>query len=164
MDIIEVDRLTKKYGDLAAVDQISFSVHEGEIFGFLGPNGAGKTTTINVLTGLARATSGSAKISGFDCAGEIKKAQEIMGIVPDESNLYEEFDGFENLCFCGAFYGMQKEEREQRAKELLQQFGLAEAGKKPFQAYSKGMKRKLTIAAGIIHDPRVLFLDEPTTG
>jgi ABC-2 type transport system ATP-binding protein len=87
-----------------------------------------------------------------------------MGIVPDESNLYEEFDGFENLSFCAALYGMRKDEREKRAKELLQQFGLAEAGRRPFRAYSKGMKRKLTIAAGIIHDPNILFLDEPTTG
>ena len=164
MDILEVDQLTKKYGDLTAVDRISFSVQDREMFAFLGPNGAGKTTTINVLTGLARATSGSARISGFDCVKEIKKAQQIMGIVPDESNLYEEFDGFENLCFCAALYGMRKDEREKKAKELLQQFGLAEAGKRPFRAYSKGMKRKLTIAAGIIHDPKILFLDEPTTG
>jgi ABC-2 type transport system ATP-binding protein len=164
MDIVEVDQLIKKYSDLTAVDQISFSVHEGEIFGFLGPNGAGKTTTINVLTGLARLTSGSARVSGFDCAREIKKAQQIMGIVPDESNLYDEFDGFENLCFCAALYGMKKNEREKRAKELLEQFGLAEAKKKPFRAYSRGMKRKLTISAGIIHDPKILFLDEPTTG
>ena len=162
--VIHVEGLTKYYGDFLAVDHIDFEVNQGEIFGFLGPNGAGKTTTINVLTGLARATSGSAKISGFDCAGEIKKAQEIMGIVPDESNLYEEFDGFENLCFCGALYGMQKDEREKKAKELLEQFGLTEAKKRPFRAYSRGMKRKLTIAAGIIHDPKILFLDEPTTG
>jgi ABC-2 type transport system ATP-binding protein len=164
MNVVEVDELTKKYGGLTAVDRVSFSVREREIFGFLGPNGAGKTTTINVLTGLARATSGSARISGFDCVREIKKAQRIMGIIPDESNLYEEFDGFENLCFCAALYGMQKDQREKRAKELLQQFGLGEAGKRPFRAYSKGMKRKLTIASGIIHDPKILFLDEPTTG
>jgi ABC-2 type transport system ATP-binding protein len=164
MDILEVDQLTKKYGDLTAVDRVSFSVREGEIFGFLGPNGAGKTTTINVLTGLARATSGSARVAGYDSARDIKKAQQIMGIVPDESNLYDEFNGFENLTFCAALYGMQKDEREKKAKELLQQFGLAEAKKKPFRAYSRGMKRKLTIAAGIIHDPKILFLDEPTTG
>jgi ABC-2 type transport system ATP-binding protein len=109
-------------------------------------------------------TSGSARVSGFDCAREIKKAQEIMGIVPDESNLYDEFDGFENLCFCAALYGMKKNEREKKAKDLLEQFGLTEAKKKPFRAYSRGMKRKLTIAAGIIHDPKILFLDEPTTG
>ena len=164
MDIVEVDQLTKKYDDLTAVDRISFSVPGGEIFGFLGPNGAGKTTTINLLTGLARATSGSARISGFDCARDIKRAQQIMGIVPDESNLYDEFSGFENLSFCAALYGMRKDDREKRSNELLQQFGLAEAGRKPFRAYSRGMKRKLTIAAGIIHDPKILFLDEPTTG
>jgi ABC-2 type transport system ATP-binding protein len=164
MNILEVDELTKKYGDLTAVDRIAFSVQEGEVFGFLGPNGAGKTTTINLLTGLAHVTSGSAKIAGYDCARDIKKAQQVMGIVPDESNLYEEYDGFKNLCFCASLYGMPKDERENKAKELLQQFGLADAKKRPFGAYSKGMKRKLTIAAGIIHNPRILFLDEPTTG
>ncbi len=164
MDIVKVDQLTKKYGELVAIDRISFSIPEGEVFGFLGPNGAGKTTTINVLTGLARATSGSVRISGFDCAREIKKAQEVTGIVPDESNLYEEFDGFENLCFCAALYGMKKDAREKRAKELLEQFGLGEAKRRLFKAYSRGMKRKLTIAAGIIHNPKILFLDEPTTG
>jgi ABC-2 type transport system ATP-binding protein len=162
--ILEVDQLTKQYGDQTAVDCITFSVREGEIFGFLGPNGAGKTTTINVLTGLARATAGSVQIAGFDGATEIKKAQRIMGIVPDESNLYDEFNGFENLCFCAALYGLSKVEREKRARALLEQFGLAEAGKKRFGAYSRGMKRKLTIAAGIIHAPKILFLDEPTTG
>ena len=164
MEILEVTQLTKKYGDQTVVDRISFSVNEGEIFGFLGPNGAGKTTTINMLTGLARASSGFVRIAGFDGAGEIKKAQRMMGIVPDESNLYEEFTGFENLCFCAALYGMPKQEREMRAGELLKQFGLDQAGNKRFGAYSRGMKRKLTIAAGIIHEPRILFLDEPTTG
>ncbi|MFH0801713.1 MAG: ABC transporter ATP-binding protein, partial [bacterium] len=106
----------------------------------------------------------SVRIAGFDGAGEIKKAQQIMGIVPDESNLYDEFNGFENLCFCAALYGLPRYERENRARALLEQFGLADAGKKRFGAYSKGMKRKLTIAAGIIHEPRILFLDEPTTG
>ncbi len=164
MDIVEVYQLSKKYGELTALDRISFSVHEGEIFGFLGPNGAGKTTTINVLTGLARPTSGSARVSGYDCVREIKKAQAIMGIVPDESNLYDEFDGFENLSFCAALYGIQKDEREKKAEELLEQFGLTEAKKKPFRTYSRGMKRRLTIASGIIHEPKILFLDEPTTG
>ncbi|MBN2438998.1 MAG: ABC transporter ATP-binding protein [Deltaproteobacteria bacterium] len=164
MQIIAVDRLTKKYGDQTAVDRLAFFVCEGEIFGFLGPNGAGKTTTINMLTGLARATSGSIRIAGFDGAKEIKKAQRIMGIVPDESNLYDEFNGFENLCFCAALYGLAKEEREKKAGELLKQFGLDQAGRKRFGAYSRGMKRKLTIAAGIIHEPKILFLDEPTTG
>jgi ABC-2 type transport system ATP-binding protein len=164
MNILEVDRLTKKYSDVTAVDGVSFSVGEGEIFGFLGPNGAGKTTMINVLTGLARLTEGSARIAGFDCTREAKKTQQIMGIVPDESNLYDELDGFQNLCFCAALYGMRRPEREKRSRDLLQQFGLADVAKRPFRAYSRGMKRKLTIAAGIIHNPKILFLDEPTTG
>ncbi|MGI6328120.1 MAG: ABC transporter ATP-binding protein [Dethiobacteria bacterium] len=164
MNILEASRLTKKYGDFTAVNNLDFNVVEGEIFGFLGPNGAGKTTTINMLTGLARVTSGSVYLSGIDYTRDTKKAQRFMGIVPDESNLYEEMDGFHNLTFCAALYGMEKRIREERAKRLLHQFGLAGVGNRPFKAYSKGMKRKLTIAAGIIHEPKILFLDEPTTG
>lgn len=164
MNILEVQGLTKKYGDFLAVNGIDFCVREGEIFGFLGPNGAGKTTTINMLTGLARITSGSARLLGYDLARQTKKAQQVMGIVLDESNLYDELDGFENLCFCGALYGIKRRKREERARQLLEHFGLAEAGNKPFKAYSRGMKRKLTIAAAIIHEPKILFLDEPTTG
>lgn len=164
MSIIQVSNLIKKYGDFTAVNRINFQVNKGEIFGFLGPNGAGKTTTINMLTGLTRITAGNARIKGIDCNTDIKKVQEIIGIVPDESNLYNELDGFENLCFCASLYGFKKDEREQRARRLLQKFGLENTGKRPFKAYSKGMKRKLTIAAGIIHDPEILFLDEPTTG
>ena len=162
--ILEVKNLTKNYGAFTAVKGVDFTVEQGEIFGFLGPNGAGKTTTINMLTGLARPTSGSIIISGIDCVKNIKQAQRRIGIIPDESNLYDEMSGFENLTFCAALYGMEKKTRERRAKELLDQFGLAGTGKKSFKAYSKGMKRKLTIAAGIIHDPEILFLDEPTTG
>ncbi len=164
MNILEACGLTKKYGDFRAVKDLDFHVVEGEIFGFLGPNGAGKTTTINMLTGLARVTSGSVYLSGVDYTRETKKAQRLMGIVPDESNLYDEMDGFQNLTFCAALYGLDKRLREERAEALLRQFGLAETGKKPFKAYSKGMKRKLTLAAGIIHEPKILFLDEPTTG
>ncbi|SHH47034.1 ABC-2 type transport system ATP-binding protein [Caloranaerobacter azorensis DSM 13643] len=164
MNILEVKNLTKKYGDFTAVNNINFAIKKGEIFGFLGPNGAGKTSTINMLTGLSKVTEGSINIFGIDVVKDVKKAQSIMGIVPDESNLYPEMDGFENLCFCASLYGIGKEEREKRAKKLLEQFGLDNVGKKPFKAYSKGMKRKLTIAAGIIHNPKILFLDEPTTG
>jgi ABC-2 type transport system ATP-binding protein len=164
VSLLEVNDLVKKYGAFTAVAGVTFALETGEIFGFLGPNGAGKTTTINLLTGLARPTSGSIRLSGVDCVANIKKAQHLMGIVPDESNLYDEMDGFENLAFCAALYGIKKAQKEARARELLEQFGLAATGKKPFKAYSKGMKRKLTIAAGIIHDPKILFLDEPTTG
>ena len=162
--MLEVQKLSKKYENLMAVNDISFTVQEGEIFGFLGPNGAGKTTTINMLTGLAHPTAGAIVYQGQDVTKNIKAAQKLIGIVPDESNLYDELSGFDNLCFCAALYGMRKPDRETRARQLLEQFGLREAGKRSFKAYSKGMKRKLTIAAGIIHKPPMLFLDEPTTG
>ena len=162
--MIEVRGLAKSFGDVKAVVDVNFHVGSGELFGFLGPNGAGKTTTINMLTGLARPDSGTIKIGGIDCGGSPKAAQHLMGIVPDESNLYPELTGFENLCFCGALYGMKKKPREARAVELLETFGLSEAAGRRFGGYSKGMKRKLTIAAGIIHSPTILFLDEPTTG
>jgi ABC-2 type transport system ATP-binding protein len=160
----EVSELTKHYGEVVAVNDISFSVNSGELFGFLGPNGAGKTTTINMLTGLARLDAGTIKIGGIDCTYNPKAAQHLVGVVPDESNLYPELTGFDNLCFCAALYGMRKAERKKRACELLETFGLAEAANRKFAGYSRGMKRKLTFAAGIIHQPPLLFLDEPTTG
>jgi len=161
---LAVEGLTKRYGDVLAVDGVAFEVREAEVFGFLGPNGAGKTTTINMLTGLARPDVGTIRFFDRDYTRDVKKAQHLMGIVPDESNLWPELDGFENLCFCGALYGMARKERETRARELLETFGLANAARRGFGGYSKGMKRKLAIAAGIIHRPRILFLDEPTTG
>ena len=157
-------RLTKRYGEVVAVNGISFRVASGELFGFLGPNGAGKTTTINLLTGLARPDAGSINIGGIDCTSNPKAAQHLIGVVPDESNLYPELTGFENLCFCAALYGMRKNERQQRASVLLDMFGLTEAAHRKFAGYSRGMKRKLTFAAGMIHQPHILFLDEPTTG
>ena len=161
---IEVKDLSKRFGNFEAVKGIDFTVKTGEIFGFLGPNGAGKTTTINMLTGLAKSSSGFIRIAGENRITSHKKIQKLIGIVPDESNLYEEMNGLDNLMFCASLYGMNKANREARAKQLLLQFGLADTGKKPFKSYSKGMKRKLTIAAGIIHEPKILFLDEPTTG
>jgi len=161
---IAVQGLAKRFGEVQAVAEVSFEVRQGELFGFLGPNGAGKTTTINMLTGLARPDAGAIRIAGIDCTGNPRAAQHLIGVVPDESNLYPELTGFENLCFCAALYGMQKKGREARAHELLETFGLAEAGNRKFAGYSRGMKRKLTIAAGIIHNPPILFLDEPTTG
>ena len=162
--MIKVSHLTKRYGELTAVDDISFDIRKGELFGFLGPNGAGKTSTINMIIGLSRPSAGTITVDGIDVANRTKKAQAIMGIVPDESNLYNELDGFENLCFCASLYGMRKEEKEEKAHYLLEKFRLENAGKRPFKAYSKGMRRKLTIAAALIHSPKILFLDEPTTG
>ncbi|OGK10767.1 MAG: ABC transporter, partial [Candidatus Riflebacteria bacterium GWC2_50_8] len=112
----------------------------------------------------ARPDSGSIKISGIDCIKSPRAAQQLIGVVPDESNLYPELSGFDNLCFCASLYGVDKQDREKRAHALLEEFGLEKAANRKFAGYSKGMKRKLTIAAGIIHQPQVLFLDEPTTG
>ncbi len=161
---LEARDLAKRFDGVTAVDGISFSVRRGELFGFLGPNGAGKTTTINLFTGLARPDSGSVFIDGIDCLRDPRSAQVRIGVVPDESNLYPELTGFENLCFCGALYGLGKAVRRARADELLETFGLAAAGERKFAGYSRGMKRRLAIAAGIIHRPPILFLDEPTTG
>jgi ABC-2 type transport system ATP-binding protein len=161
---IEVRGLAKRFGDVQAVAGIDFDVREGELFGFLGPNGAGKSTTINMLIGLARPDAGTIRVTQIDCSKEPKAAQHLMGVVPDESNLYPELTGFDNLCFCGSLYGLCKRDRQARARELLAQFGLDAAAGRRFAGYSKGMKRKLTVAAGIIHSPPILFLDEPTTG
>jgi ABC-2 type transport system ATP-binding protein len=164
MMTIEVRQLSKTFDDVQAVDGVSFDVPGGELFGLLGPNGAGKTTTINLLTGLARPDNGSIRIGGIDCSNNPRRAQHLVGVVPDESNLYPELTGFENLRFCASLYGLRRHERTARARGLLDEFGLSEAADRKFAGYSKGMKRKLTIAAGIIHRPPILFLDEPTTG
>lgn len=161
---LKVRDLSKRFDDVKAVRGIDFQVHSGELFGFLGPNGAGKTTTINMLTGLARPDAGNIHIGGIDCTKNPRAAQHLIGVVPDESNLYPELTGFENLCFCASLYGLKRQAREARARKLLSDFGLAKVAARKFGGYSKGMKRRLTIAAGIIHSPDILFLDEPTTG
>jgi ABC-2 type transport system ATP-binding protein len=161
---IVVEAIAKRFEEVEAVRGVSFSVERGELFGLLGPNGAGKTTTINMLTGLARPDTGSIRIGGIDCTAHPRAAQRLIGVVPDENNLYPELTGFQNLCFCAALYGLGKRAREARARALLNAFGLARAADRRLAGYSKGMKRKLTIAAGIIHEPEILFLDEPTTG
>lgn len=161
---IKTTGLRKSFGDLRAVSGIDLTIYSGELFGFLGPNGAGKTTTINMLTGLARPDAGTIEIAGMNCIRAPRTAQHLIGVVPDESNLYPELSGFDNLYFCAALYGLPKQQRIQRANELLEIFDLTRAAKRKFGSYSKGMKRKLTIAAGMIHNPRILFLDEPTTG
>ena len=163
-EAIAVECLSKHFAEVEAVSGLSFTVRQGELFGYLGPNGAGKTTTINMLTGLARPDSGRISIGGIDCTHNLRAAQHLVGVVPDESNLYPELTGYNNLCFCASLYGMGKAERQARARELLDVFDLTYAADRKFAGYSKGMKRKLTIAAGIIQKPEILFLDEPTTG
>ena len=161
---IEVSNLTKYYGDLLAVDHANFEVYRGEFFGLLGPNGAGKTTTIRMLTGQTKPTSGNAVIAAFDIRHQPTKAKERVGVVPEVSNLYDEMSAWDNLIFAAQLYSVPKNERDKRAKELLDLFGLYERRNDHVSNFSRGMKRRLTIAAALIHKPDILFLDEPTTG
>ena len=161
---IEVDGLTKQYHDLTAVDHIGFNVMGGEFFGLLGPNGAGKTTTIRMLTGLTKPTSGTAKIAGHDCVKETLAIKERIGVVSEVSNLYNEMSAWDNLMFIGELYGVDRQTRTERARQLLEAFQLYERRRDHVAGYSKGMKRRVRIAAALIHSPEVLFLDEPTSG
>jgi len=163
-EIIQAQGLSKRFGDLQAVDQLSFSVKEGEIFGFLGPNGAGKTTTIRMLVGLLRPDSGTALVNGYDVLNEPVRAKESVGVVPESSNLYGELSAMENLIYMAQLYDVLKKEWIPRGEELLQEFGLLDRKDGKFHEFSRGMKRRLTIAAALVHRPRILFLDEPTTG
>jgi len=161
---IEVTDLTKGYDGIIAVDNITFHVKKDEIFGFLGPNGAGKTTTIRLLTGLTRPTSGTIRVAGIDMTREPNNAKEHLGVVPEVSNIYDEMSAWDNLIFAAQLYRVPKDEREKRAKELLELFGLHERRTDRAGNFSKDMKRRLTIAAALIHKPGILFLDEPTSG
>lgn len=161
---IEVKDLTKIYGEITAVDHVNFEVREGEIFGFLGPNGAGKTTTIRMLTGLSKPTKGTAHVLGYEIGSEIVEAKKHIGVVPETSNLYDELSAFKNLLFMAQLYGIPRSQRKVRAEELLKTFGLYERKDHLFGTFSRGMKRALTIAAALIHSPKLLFLDEPTVG
>ena len=164
VDIIQVKDLTKYYGTHLAVDHISFDVKEGEVFGFLGPNGAGKTTTIRMMVGLTQCSSGIALIDGHDVMKDPVEVKKTIGLVPETSNLYGELTALENLVYQAELYGVPKKERSVRAVHLLEEFGLKDHQEKPFQKLSRGLKRRLTIAAALIHNPTILFLDEPTTG
>ena len=163
-NIIEVSGLTKYYNDLLAVDHINIQVKKGEIFGFLGPNGAGKTTTIKMLTGLIKPNDGSVIINEKDIIKQTVEAKRSIGVVTEDSNLYDELTVADNLIFMGQLYNVAKSERENRIKELLNILGLENKKDVKFDKLSKGMKRKVIIAAALVHNPLVLFLDEPTSG
>ena len=164
MNAIEVSHLSKHFGDLVALNDISFHVKEGETFGFLGPNGAGKTTTIRILTGITVPTGGNAQIFGKDIVKDTIAARKTMGIVHETSNIYTDLTAWQNLMFTAEVYDVQKALRERRAKELLDLFGLWERKDSKTKDFSKGMKRRLTLAMGLINDPQLVFLDEPTSG
>ena len=161
---IEAKELTKYYGDFLAVDHISFSVDRGEIFGFLGPNGAGKSTTIRMLTGISLPSSGSAEIMGYDIVKQSVAAQTLMGIVPDISNIYTELTAWQNLDFTGKLYGIPKEKRDKKNRELLERFELYDRKDEKVEGYSRGMRRKVCIAMALVNDSKILYLDEPTSG
>jgi ABC-2 type transport system ATP-binding protein len=161
---INAKQLTKYYGDFLAVDQISFTVDHGEIFGFLGPNGAGKSTTIRMLTGISLPSSGSAEIMGYDIVKNPVSAQALMGIVPDISNIYTTLTAWQNLDFTGKLYGIPKTKRDKKNKELLERFELFDRKDEKVEGYSRGMRRKICIAMALVNDSKILYLDEPTSG
>jgi len=163
-NVIEVSDLTKTFGELKAVDHVSFEVQEGEIFGFLGPNGAGKTTTINMLTTVQRPSAGQAKVAGHDIAHDALGVRRSIGLVPQEYTADEDLTGIENLLLVARLYDIPKPEARKRADELLTLVQLKDAADRTVETYSGGMRRRLELACGLINRPKVLFLDEPTLG
>lgn len=164
MNAIEVESLTKLYGKLRAVDDVSFQVKKGEVFGFLGPNGAGKTTTINALCTLLKPTSGRATVGGFDVVKQSRDVQRCIGLVFQDSTVDEYLTAEQNLRFHGYAYGVPKKIIEERITELMALVELSDRRKSKVATYSGGMKRRLELARGLLHHPRILFLDEPTLG
>ena len=162
--MLSVSHLTKRYGDLLAVDDISFSAPEGAIFGLLGPNGAGKSTTIGCISGLLRPGAGNIEVSGFDTGTQALAAKAALGVVPQELALYDDLTGRENLLYWGGAYGLRGSALASRCDELLRRIGLADRPKDQVKKFSGGMKRRLNFACALLHRPKVLLLDEPTVG
>ncbi len=162
--ILEVKQLVKKYGDFTAVDGISFDIMEGEIFSLLGPNGAGKTTTISMLSTLYIPTSGEALIGGHSVTKEPMAVRNLIGVVPQDLALYEDLTARENLAFWGQMYGLSGKTLNARIEQVLEQIGLVDKAKDRVKTYSGGMKRRVNIGVGLLHKPKLLFMDEPTVG
>jgi len=164
MEAVQTFKLTKRFNNLVAVNGIDLSIGQGELFSLLGPNGAGKTTTINLLCCLLKPTEGTARIMGYDIIKEPFKVKENIGVSPQETAISERLNSWENLTLIGKTHGMSSDEVKRRSGELLKLMGLMERGKDRVGKFSGGMKRRLSIAMAMVHDPPILFLDEPTLG
>jgi ABC-2 type transport system ATP-binding protein len=162
--MLEVKNLVKQYGDFTAVDEVSFAIEEGEIFSLLGPNGAGKTTTISVLSCLLKPTGGDAIIGGYSVTRQSLKVREVIGVVPQDIALYNMLSARENLIFWGKMYGMGGAALKQRVDEVIAQIGLTDKADMKVETYSGGMKRRVNIGVGLLHKPRIIYMDEPTVG
>jgi len=162
--VIEVEGLVKRYGELVAVDGVAFTARAGEIYGLLGPNGAGKSTTLGCISGLLQPSAGRVRVLAHDIARDGRQAKEHLGVVPQELALYEDLSARQNLAYWGAAWGLSGKALEQRVDEVLEQVGLADRSRESVERFSGGMKRRLNFACGIVHQPRVLLLDEPTVG
>lgn len=162
--VLEVKSLRKEFGEITAVDGISFEVTEGEIFGFLGPNGAGKTTSISMICGLLKPTGGEVHVLGKSILKHPREVKRHLGVVPQEVAIYEELSARQNLSFWGGIFGLKGAELRQRVDELLEQVGLEDRAGEPTKNFSGGMKRRLNLAMGLVHDPKLILLDEPTVG
>ncbi len=162
--ILEARNLVKKYGDLTAVKDVNLAIKKGEIFGLLGPNGAGKTTIISIINGLLKPDSGSIVVDGLDLQADTNAVKAKLGLVPQELALYPTLSARDNLAFFGSIYGLGGKQLQERVETMLAMVGLTERADEPIQTYSGGMKRRVNIAAGLLHQPEVLFLDEPTVG
>ena len=161
---IAIQGLTKDYGDVRAVDDLTLTIPEAEVFGLLGPNGSGKTTTINCLTGLLKPTKGKASVNGFDVQSQQQEARQIMGVSPQETAIYPFLSGKENVQLFGQLYSVPKAELGQRVDHVLEKVGLLEESGRRVGKYSGGMKRRVSIAMALVTDPKIILLDEPTVG
>jgi ABC-2 type transport system ATP-binding protein len=163
-NLIRTQDLVKRFGATVAVDQVTFQVAAGEVFGFLGPNGAGKTTTIKMIVGLLQPTSGVVEVAGFNLQEQPVKAKSVCGYLPDTPNLYPKLSARELLRFVGDLYEINEERIERRSQDLLKLFELVDAADDPIDTYSHGMQQKTALASALLHDPQVLIMDEPTVG
>lgn len=164
MTIVKVNNLVKRFGDRIAVDNLSMSIEEGEIFGLLGPNGAGKTTTINSLIGMTKNDGGSIEIFGVDFKNNENKVKKQIGVVPQDIALYDELSAYENVCYFGRLYGLSGTKLKEAANEALEFVGLLDRRKESPKKFSGGMRRRINIACGIVHHPKLIIMDEPTVG